>query len=71
MTGRRHSTACIDRREHDGEQGCICLPPANAPPPDTFELWWCSYCGEPSDEWSDPCQRCGERIVRKTYVKRP
>jgi hypothetical protein len=65
---RRHSSRCIDHREVDGEPDCICAPSADAPPPDTFELWWCSYCGEPSLEWSDPCQACGESITRQVYV---
>lgn len=65
---RRHSAVCIDYRECDGGTECICIPPADTQPPATYELWWCSYCGEPSSEDSDPCQRCGEPIVRRTYV---
>jgi hypothetical protein len=65
---RRHSSACIDATECDGVGHCICLPDEEAPAPGTYELWWCSYCGEPSCEDSDPCQRCGESIQRVPLV---
>lgn len=67
MSERRHSAACIDLREIHGSR-CTCLPPADEAPPAIYELWWCTYCGEPSREFSDPCQRCGEAIVRVPYV---
>lgn len=64
---RRHSSVCIDQCEAGGT--CACLPDEHAPPPDNYELWWCSYCGEPSCEDSDPCQRCGEPIERVAFVR--
>lgn len=69
MSERRHSSACVDATEFDGVEHCICLPDEEAPAPDKHELWWCSYCGEPSCEDSDPCQRCGEKIERVPLVK--
>ena len=66
---RRHSSACVDATEVDGIENCICQPDEQAPAPATYELWWCSYCGEPSCEDSDPCQRCGEAIERIPLVR--
>jgi len=66
---RRHSSACVDAMECDGVENCICQPDEQAPAPATYELWWCSYCGEPSCEDSDPCQRCGEAIERIPLVR--
>ena len=67
--GRRHSAACRDATECDGVDHCVCLPDEERPPPETYELWWCSWCGEPSCEDSDPCQRCGEPIERVPFVR--
>lgn len=70
MPERNHSSACRDWTELDGSGHCICLPDENAPPPTTYDLWWCSWCGEPSCEDSNPCQRCGEAIVVVPMVAR-
>ncbi len=68
---REHSSWCRDVREVDGGDACVCEPDKQAPPPDAYELWWCSWCGEPSCEDADPCQRCGEAIKRVPYIAAP
>lgn len=68
-----HSPACQDANllDYDDEYigKCICRPYAGVKPPDTYELWWCEWCGEPAAEGSDPCQECGSPATRRLYAK--